>query len=98
MRSMEWPKRTIAVETPRLTHAEVSRISSDVATTAAPPTLVLDMSSVSEAETAALAALVLLRRDLLNKGGDLMLRGIRDRFACLYRLSRMTELLPQTTE
>ena len=95
---MKQARRTIAVETPHLTHADVSRIAGDVAATPVAPTVVLDVSFVKETETAALAGLVLLRRSLLKKGGDLLLRGIRDRFACLYRLSRMGAVLPQAAD
>ena len=95
---MQWTRKTIACHTPQLTHADVSRIADNVDATGEASTVVLDLSSVQDTDTAALAALILLRRSLLNRGGDLVLRGIRNRFAHLYHLNRMNDLLPQTSE
>jgi len=91
---MRLATRTIVCNIPRLSHTDVIGIASDATATEAGATVVLDLSAVKETETAALAGLVLLRRALLAKGGDLFLRGIRARFAGLYRISRMTDLLP----
>ena len=90
--------KTITCQISRLTHGDVSDIAIGVAATCAVSIVVLDLSSVRETETAALAALILLRRALLKRGGDLLLRGVHDRLAAFYVLTRMTEVLPQVAE
>ena len=89
--------RTITCQVPRLTHANVTEMATSVAGARAVSTVVVDLSAVGEADTAAFAALILLRRALLSRGVDLLLRGIRDRLAAFYMLTRMSEVLPQVT-
>jgi anti-anti-sigma regulatory factor len=57
-------------------------------------TVVLDLNATENASTAAFARLVLLRRDLLKKGRDLRLSGLRDRAASIYRISKLNAVLP----
>lgn len=57
-------------------------------------TVVLDLKETEDACTAAFARLVRLRRDLLKNGRDLRLRGLRDRAASIYQISRLNAVLP----
>lgn len=57
-------------------------------------TVTIDLSSADDATTSAFARLVLLRRELLRRGGDLRLCGLRCRAARLYQVSRLDHVLP----
>lgn len=57
-------------------------------------TVVIDLHRALDAETAAFARLVLLRRALLRRGRDLKLTGLRDRTAMLYEVNRLESVLP----
>jgi anti-anti-sigma regulatory factor len=58
-------------------------------------TVVIDLSRAADATTSAFARLVLLRRELLRRGRDLRLVGLRDRAARLYEVSRLEAVLPR---
>lgn len=60
--------------------------------------VVIDLSRADDATTAAFAALVLLRRELLRRGGDLRLAGMRDRTRQVYAVNRLDAVLPQQRE
>ena len=60
--------------------------------------LVVDLSSAVRTSTAALARLILLRRNLLQRGGDLRIVGLTGRARALYEINRMTHLLPNQQE
>ena len=57
-------------------------------------TVVVDLTSADYATTSAFAHLVLLRRALLQHGRDLRLKGLRDRTARVYQISRLHRVLP----
>jgi ABC-type transporter Mla MlaB component len=76
-----------------LAHHEACRIY-DRAVQAPQTTLIIDMSSVEEATTSAFARLILLRRELLRRGRDLRLAGLRAQPAKLYHISRLHDVLP----
>ena len=57
--------------------------------------VVIDLSRAADATTAAFAALVLLRRDLLRDGRDLRLAGMRDRTEQVYTINRLGSVLPK---
>jgi anti-anti-sigma regulatory factor len=57
-------------------------------------TVIIDLTQVRDATTAAFAHLVLLRRMLLRHGRDLRLRGLRERAARVYEVNRLMEVLP----
>jgi len=57
-------------------------------------TIVIDLTHVRDATTAAFAHLVLLRRMLLRNGRDLRLKGLRERAARVYEVNRLMEVLP----
>lgn len=79
----------------RLAHPDACRIYHEALSAAAGQTVVIDLSRVEEATTSAFARLVLLRRELRRRGGDLRLRGLRDGAARLYELNRLDSVLPR---
>ena len=77
----------------RFTHREACRVY-EAALRAAAPTVIVDLSSALDATTSAFAKLVLLRRRLLKIGRDLRLRGLTERAARIYQVSRLDHVLP----
>jgi anti-anti-sigma regulatory factor len=75
-------------------HRDAWRIYNAVLRNYAAKKVVLDLSRAVDATTSAFARLVLLRRELRRRGGDLILTGLRDRTAKLYQLSRLDGVLP----
>jgi len=57
-------------------------------------TVVIDLTKVRDATTAAFAHLILLRRRLLRNGRDLRLTGLRERAQRVYEVNRLMEVLP----
>jgi hypothetical protein len=57
--------------------------------------VVIDFSLAPDATTAAFAALVLLRRQLLAQGRDLRLEGLAGRAYQVYCVNRLESVLPQ---
>lgn len=77
-----------------LAHPEAHRLSYEALRMAGPGVVVLDFSHVREVTTSAFARLVILRRELLRRGRDLRLTGLRDRAARLYEINRLESVLP----
>jgi len=76
-----------------LTHLEACRLSRR-AISGADPVVVIDLSQVGDATTAAFAQLVLLRRQLLARGRDLRLAGLTGVAAGLFEVHRLDGVLP----
>ena len=57
-------------------------------------TVVIDLAETEDTTTAALARLVVLRRDLRQSGGDLRLMHLHGRVRRLYEVNRLTNILP----
>jgi anti-anti-sigma regulatory factor len=87
-------ERAIMPQTPCFAHPDAFRIFADVLEHQDAKTVVIDLSVAEDATTSAFARLVLLRRELLRQGSDLRLRGLRDRAARLYEVSRLNSVLP----
>jgi anti-anti-sigma regulatory factor len=85
---------SIVVSARRLSHQAAEDVSRAVLRDRRSRTVVLDLNQTEEATTAAFARLVRLRRDLLNAGRDLRLRGLKARAAQLWRISRLAAVLP----
>lgn len=85
---------SIVVSARRLSHQTAEDVSETVLHGRPSQTVVLDLQQAEEATTAAFARLVRLRRDLLHKGRDLRLRGLKARTAQLWRISRLADVLP----
>jgi anti-anti-sigma regulatory factor len=75
-------------------HTDACRIFDLAVRTRGAKTVVIDLKQASSATTSAFAKLVLLRRTLLNQGRDLLLVGLRDRTATVYRINRLNLVLP----
>jgi anti-anti-sigma regulatory factor len=56
--------------------------------------VIIDLRRTSRTSTAALARLVLLRRHLLQRGGDLHILGLCQTAKAIYEFNRMSRLLP----
>lgn len=85
---------SIIAQVKELSHQAAEDLCSLVGTHEFGRTVVLDLNATEDASTAAFARLVILRRDLLKKGRDLRLSGLRDRAASIYRISRLNSVLP----
>ena len=82
----------------RLTYDDASRIAQQVLSAAAlSPSVVLSLEQTTETTTAALARLVLLRKQLLKAGRDLKVIGLSGRANDLYEITRMSGLLPRSS-
>lgn len=75
------------------THREACRVA-DAAMRAPARTVVVDLAHARDATTSAFARLVLLRRTLLRSGRDLRIKGLCERAARLYQVSRLDRILP----
>lgn len=96
MRSRRRDRLTGVVPKPgQFSHEDANAISRWALGREAPHTVVVDLSHVTDATTAAFATLVVLRRRLLRDGRDLRLSGLRERAHYVYAISRLTHVLPQ---
>jgi ABC-type transporter Mla MlaB component len=89
------PEVAIFMEAHRFTHPEACRVFNAAMDQAPGRTVVVDLSRAQDATTSAFARLVLLRRELRRHGRDLKLRGMHDRVAKLYEVSRLGSVLPR---
>jgi len=81
----------------RLTHDEACRLAVHAIKSSA-QTIIIDLSRSEDANTAAFARLVLLRRELLGSGRDLRLAGLQSRAARLFEVHRLGSILPRLSE
>jgi ABC-type transporter Mla MlaB component len=84
----------IAPKSDRFTHPDAYWIFQSVLGTPSGHSITIDLSGASDATTSAFARLVLLRRELLRRGCDLRLVGLRDRVQKLYDVNRLADVLP----
>jgi hypothetical protein len=84
----------------RLSYEDACSLSRSVLAGSGQGQVSLEMDQVRDTTTAALARLVLLRRDLLRSGRDLRVLGLRGRAELLYEVNRLHDILPrqQATE
>lgn len=75
-------------------HADACRVYDLAMRCRSAPTVVVDMKHAADASTSAFARLVLLRRELLTAGRDLRLTNLRARAADVYKVNRLTAVLP----
>lgn len=76
------------------TYADACRIAVAVKKNRSGTVILLRLDSASNTSTAALARLVLLRRNLLAKGLDIEIGGLNGRAKAVYEITRMKYLLP----
>ena len=77
----------------QLTHEEACRLARRAFASRC-STVILDLNNSASATTAALARLVLLRRELRQQGRELLLTGVRQQPARLLEVHRLVEVLP----
>ena len=85
----------IAFESGRLTYEDACEVASLAEATLRAGVARIRLDAVVETTTAALARLILLRRNLLKTGRDLLIIGLHGRAQGLYEVTRMTDLLPR---
>jgi len=86
--------RTIRFEASCLTYRDACLIARRAGRGATGRCVHLHLDATVQTSTAALARLVLLRRELLRRGRDLRIVGLRGRARALYDISRLDRLLP----
>ena len=85
---------SIVAESKNLSHEAVEQLCTQILGAPAVRTVVLDLQRTEDADTAAFARLVVLRRDLLKDGRDLRLRGLKQRAKSLWTISKLASVLP----
>jgi ABC-type transporter Mla MlaB component len=81
----------------RLSHSEATRLAA-LASAYRGQTIIIDVSRCLEATTPALARLVLLRRELLQRGSDVRIAGLRGQPAKLLEVHRLENVLPRINQ
>jgi anti-anti-sigma regulatory factor len=85
---------SLVADSPRLTHSGAEALCQKIREAGSPRVIVVDLRKVEDITTAALAKLVLLRRELLRDGRDLRLKGLHSRAASVWRISKLSSVLP----
>ncbi len=85
---------SIVANSPQLTHSGAEALCQRIRDSWSARTVVVDLRKVEDITTAALAKLVLLRRELLRDGRDLRLKGLHSRAASVWRISKLSAVLP----
>ena len=80
---------------PCLSYAEALQIAERLPRDRPARMVLIDLERTTEATTAGLARLILLRRELIKAGRDLRIVGLRSRANALYEICRMGKLLPR---
>ena len=86
--------KTIRLAAGRLGYKEACELARLLAARAAGGKVLLDLGAATRTSTAALARLVLLRRQLLARGDDLGVVGLRGQPRALHEISRLGKALP----
>ncbi len=81
---------------PYLSHADASDIARVAMTAPAGQVVHLCLNGAADTSTAALARLIVLRRNLLSHGSDLRIVGLNGRARHLYDVNRLSSVLPAT--
>ena len=90
--------KTIWFRSSMLGYGDACRIARRVSRRRSWRLVVLHLPGTFETSTAALARLVVLRRELLRRGRDLRIVGLVGRARALYEISRLENVLPQAAE
>ena len=86
---------TVRHDCESLSYRDASRIARQALADNGATTVLVDLGQTTETTTAALARLIVLRRDLRRTGRELRIRGPSGRARDLYDISRLGGLLPQ---
>lgn len=81
-----------------LSHAEACRLANLAIKPSTGGPVLIDLSRCRQANTAAFARLILLRRALLEQGRDLRITGMSRQPAQLYEVHRLASVLPTIPE
>jgi len=87
--------KTITFEHADLSYSGACEISNRASDVRSGANIRIELDRVVDTTTAALARLVLLRRDLRRAGRDLRIAGLHGQPKELYEFNRMASLLPQ---
>lgn len=90
-----WNLLTVKHNAERLTYGDACRIASRVLARRRGQLVLVDLEKTSQTNTAALARLILLRRELLAKGKDLRIKGLCGQAKDIYEFTRLEPLLPR---
>jgi hypothetical protein len=85
---------TIRHDATSLSYLDVVRIDSQIRCSESSGMVIVDLTNTSETSTAALAKLILVRRYLMKSGRDLCISGLAGQPGAMYRIYRLTNLLP----
>lgn len=85
---------TVRHKATRLTYRDACQISRQVLSRKGPPMVLIDLKQSPDTTTAALARLVVLRRDLLGAGRDLRLAHLNGKCRSLYEIAKLAHVLP----
>jgi hypothetical protein len=88
--------QTIRHDGSRFSYSDACQVARYATASGGQGLVVVGLEQTCDTETAALARLVVLRRDLLRAGRDLRIAGLCGRANSLYEISRMAEVLPRT--
>ena len=86
---------TITCDCNRLSYEQACRIADRAGAAKGNEVVRIELDRVVQTTTAALARLILLRRNLLKSGRDLRIAGLRGQAADLYEFNGMASLLPR---
>ena len=86
---------TVRHSAERLSYEDACRIAARVGARRGVGVVRLALEGTSRTTTAALCRLVVLRRELLRRGGDLRIAGLQGQANGVYEVCRMSRLLPR---
>ena len=86
--------KTILFRSSSLGYGDACRIARRVAPRRSWRLVYIHLPGTFETSTAALARLIVLRRELLRRGRDLRIVGLHGRARALYEISRLENVLP----
>jgi len=87
-------RATITCNCDKLSYEGACRIADRAAAVGSHKTLRIELDRVVRTTTAALARLIVLRREMLRSGRDLRIAGLHGQPASLYEFNRMASVLP----
>lgn len=85
----------IVVEDAKLSDEQAARLAQQALEQTQQEQLLIDCSQVCDADVFGFARLVLLRRELIARGADLLLSNLHDRAASVYEVNKLAGVLPR---
>jgi len=86
--------RAILFQSRYLSYGDACTIARRIFARSAWEIVYIHLDETTSTSTAALARLILLRRELLERGRDLRIIGLRGKARALYEISRLNNVLP----